>query len=731
MDQIGAPDVAKVLQDILFKIEEMNDLLRKQRPHSEPDNTSEDLNYNLAPRPSDLLSSEADYNDLYQQFVRWGYPFVWFRIRIVRNCKLIGYEFYGATLWLRPPPSFKFPWFRGRKSGEFTVNVSEKADRNRVLGCEADTVPSLERWLAKRPLEIFADDWKLFMTQFTQNKKGMVIAYGGEYHGVVPSDRIEPDYQLPSGYLWIMNLKGGLVDNEALRRILLVLCTNKNIQHSFILHHFLGSFIFRFENIYPDLRSNPHGLNHEYHFRLYEVERSDDVSFSPGYGLRPHRQRGEFPQISKNTKKIFLEKRLSILCIARLLDTTDGTPEGLPDLLLFKIVVLNESLFRRLSSEEVDDIALLARLRMDGSSRRPKGLSKQDPQRESPLEVAGISAAFQLVHVISYQFLEIWKRSWITCIDTLDESIQVRVEDISDEARMNELMFDASFERSKLYFKLLETLRIFSESIKEMRESIADLAPSNPSPGGYRRYLVKLMDNEATRPHAEHELRALENNWKIITQFHEEAEKLLLQRIATKAEGIKTLRDGLFNATALREATKGMALNRAIYVFTVVTVLYTPVGFLATFWALPFLNNPSDGDIIQEPVAFRNSFIILPVLTYFLSIFIAWYFGSQNARRIDQAQNARRIDQVIRENVTFYYEILADWENVERFYEKMVALGRGIIRRCKLDTVAWKNPKVYSERLAARGRDVIRRFKARYSPNSAADAYELGGISQN
>lgn len=37
----------------------------------------------------------------------------------------------------------------------------------------------------------------------------------------------------------------------------------------------------------------------------------------------------------------------------------------------------------------------------------------------------------------------------------------------------------------------------------------------------------------------------------------------------------------LFSATSLREATKGIALNRAIYVFTAVTVIYTPLGFVS------------------------------------------------------------------------------------------------------------------------------------------------------
>ncbi|EWZ36210.1 hypothetical protein FOZG_11951, partial [Fusarium oxysporum Fo47] len=73
-----------------------------------------------------------------------------------------------------------------------------------------------------------------------------------------------------------------------------------------------------------------------------------------------------------------------------------------------------------------------------------------------------------------------------------------------------------------------------------------------------------------------------------------------------------------------------MALNQAIYVFTVVTVLFTPVSFLATFWALPFLNNPTEG-VVPVPSAFRNSFIIMPLLTYALVIVVAWFVGQRNS----------------------------------------------------------------------------------------------------
>lgn len=90
--------------------------------------------------------------------------------------------------------------------------------------------------------------------------------------------------------------------------------------------------------------------------------------------------------------------------------------------------------------------------------------------------------------------------------------------------------------------------------------------------------------------------------------------KRLLWRIEKKTEEIKSLWDGvcyflssghlqrpwpvdvvhlltcvtqpkLFSATSLPESTKAIALNQAIYVFTIVTVIYTPIGLLAVSYS--------------------------------------------------------------------------------------------------------------------------------------------------
>lgn len=59
----------------------------------------------------------------------------------------------------------------------------------------------------------------------------------------------------------------------------------------------------------------------------------------------------------------------------------------------------------------------------------------------------------------------------------------------------------------------------------------------------------------------------------------------------------------LFNATSLKEAMRGMELNRAIYMFTAVTVIYTPLSFIAV--SKIRYNNSESNDtrvLVTEPL---------------------------------------------------------------------------------------------------------------------------------
>ncbi len=154
-------------------------------------------------------------------------------------------------------------------------------------------------------------------------------------------------------------------------------------------------------------------------------------------------------------------------------------------------------------------------------------------------------------------------------------------------------MFDESFQLSKTYFRALQTLRLGSNMVDDALQDWTSL----------RHEWEAMVDSSGM--FGEEDLKAAGQNWDIVTAMVEARIHRVQGRIARKIEDIKSLRDGvrtrqtypltigleyanmelfssqLFNATALREASKSMTLNRAIYVFTVVTVLYTPLAFVA------------------------------------------------------------------------------------------------------------------------------------------------------
>ncbi|KAK3693000.1 hypothetical protein B0T22DRAFT_370630 [Podospora appendiculata] len=136
-------------------------------------------------------------------------------------------------------------------------------------------------------------------------------------------------------------------------------------------------------------------------------------------------------------------------------------------------------------------------------------------------------------------------------------------------------MFDESFQRSQVYFTVLETLRISGDWVDEVAKT-------------YKQLRRQWNDNvEPSKVFDAADWRALEAGWDAVDRLITDRAALLQDRIDRKTEEVKSLRDGLFNATSLREASKGIELNRAVYVFTVITVIFTPISFMAVGSPLP------------------------------------------------------------------------------------------------------------------------------------------------
>ncbi|KAI0430427.1 hypothetical protein F5Y09DRAFT_341723 [Xylaria sp. FL1042] len=137
-----------------------------------------------------------------------------------------------------------------------------------------------------------------------------------------------------------------------------------------------------------------------------------------------------------------------------------------------------------------------------------------------------------------------------------------------DPIQVSEWMFDANFERSSLYSTLLQVLRIFGEHIRTVSDDLDSLSSLllNPANG------LPFRDQE-----------------------------------------IKSLRDGLFSATSLREANRSATMNHYVIIFTVVTVLFLPPTFTPTVFALDFFKK---SDPRQTAWEFKVTTVVISLVTY-------------------------------------------------------------------------------------------------------------------
>jgi hypothetical protein len=95
-------------------------------------------------------------------------------------------------------------------------------------------------------------------------------------------------------------------------------------------------------------------------------------------------------------------------------------------------------------------------------------------------------------------------------------------------------MFDLDFERSRLYFTILQTLRIFAECIRTVSMDLRALDS-----------LFSMNALNGPRYPTHDELRDFGSNWNYITKHQNDAEERLLRRLDDKTAEVTSLRDGV------------------------------------------------------------------------------------------------------------------------------------------------------------------------------------------
>ncbi|KAH6681013.1 hypothetical protein F5X68DRAFT_192728 [Plectosphaerella plurivora] len=122
-------------------------------------------------------------------------------------------------------------------------------------------------------------------------------------------------------------------------------------------------------------------------------------------------------------------------------------------------------------------------------------------------------------HFVLMELFDRAEEGWNETLEAINDSAGLTLNDFSSDQLKDQLMFDRSFQRSRDYFTALQLLRLVDKWTDENVAALEKLA----------------------------------SKWQL----------------------------QLFNATSLREATRGTSLNMTLYLFTVVTIIYAPIGFLA------------------------------------------------------------------------------------------------------------------------------------------------------
>ncbi|KAF5629984.1 uncharacterized protein FTJAE_8354 [Fusarium tjaetaba] len=115
----------------------------------------------------------------------------------------------------------------------------------------------------------------------------------------------------------------------------------------------------------------------------------------------------------------------------------------------------------------------------------------------------------------------------------------------------------------------------------------------------------------------------LDHNWKMVSQRQRDASTRVLQMLERTTNEVTSLQSGLFNVqsitaaqNSLKEAQKGLELNRYLLVFTIVTIVFLPPTFAATFFGMDAFSFDTDQATRR---LFWTVFAVLSGVTYALA----------------------------------------------------------------------------------------------------------------
>ncbi|KAL7811316.1 hypothetical protein V8C26DRAFT_422420 [Trichoderma gracile] len=194
------------------------------------------------------------------------------------------------------------------------------------------------------------------------------------------------------------------------------------------------------------------------------------------------------------------------------------------------------------------------------------------PWKRYGIYPAAIYSGVSVFQLQICSFIEAWENDWNTTITRINQMVSVK--------RLRELVLDTNPTDLVLYFKVLQMLGRIEDIIQADTARLDSLSVNVQNPVRIDHWWQKTYkDNEDTQ-------RILEYNWDLVRKRQQRATDRLCGMIKQTKEEVKGLMDGLYNVQSVTEAQKTRILSKYLMVFTIVTVIFLPPTFAATFFGM-------------------------------------------------------------------------------------------------------------------------------------------------
>ncbi|KAG8667835.1 hypothetical protein FPOAC2_13037 [Fusarium poae] len=245
---------------------------------------------------------------------------------------------------------------------------------------------------------------------------------------------------------------------------------------------------------------------------------------------------------------------------------------------------------------------------------------------------AGLYTGISMFQLQICSFIESWEQDWHATIDQIDSTISISPDVLEDFERLKALMMSNLSDSSVSYFKVLKILGIFATSVKSAPAYLEELIPWVRNP------FVEDVWFEKTYPHTASSKAILKFNWDIVKTRQKEAADKILKRLERTTNEVQGLMDGVFNIQSIQEAQKSRTLNKYLFVFTLVTIIFLPPSLVATFFGTDIFNSSTNDKTEKK---FWASVVAVSVVTYILAGMGLFGSGSQPERRSRWYQTMR------------------------------------------------------------------------------------------